>query len=221
MKKGWKQRWKNVLFQHFEIKDITTLKKYLPKGSSFDSFDAKYYLGLVSMNMSDVRHQSTGEFIWFKEYNELNVRTYIVHDGKPGVLFMSLDVNSLISLFGARVLYGLPYRLSSYKNEKNRVTSFRNSKLQFQTHYSLTSQAKFYEKDTFAYWATERYFFLNRHLGATFKGVISHKQWKLSSAVATNSNLDVLKEYTVHEKHSETFFCEELNVETSSLSRIK
>jgi uncharacterized protein len=31
MEKGWKQSWKNLLFQHFEIGDISTLEKYLPK----------------------------------------------------------------------------------------------------------------------------------------------------------------------------------------------
>lgn len=94
------------------------------------------------MNMTDVKHKSTGNFIWFKNYNELNVRTYILHEGKPGVLFLSLDVDSFISFFGARLFYGLPYRLSSYKTEKNSVKSFRNSKLQFETKYEILSKKK-------------------------------------------------------------------------------
>ena len=103
MEKGWKQSWKNLLFQHFEIKNIKTLEKYLPKNCTFDSFDGKYYIGLVFMNMTDVKHKSTGNFTWFKNYNELNIRTYILHDNKPGVLFLCLDVDSLISIFGARI----------------------------------------------------------------------------------------------------------------------
>ena len=172
MEKGWKQSWKNLLFQHFEIGNIKTLEKHLPKNCTFDNFDGKYYIGLVFMNMTDVKHKSTGDFIWFKNYNELNVRTYIIHDNKPGVLFLSLDVDSLISIFGARVFYGLPYRSSKYKNEQKNISSFRNSELQFQTEYKITSEVKNYEKGSFSYWATERYFFANKYMGISFKGEI-------------------------------------------------
>jgi uncharacterized protein YqjF (DUF2071 family) len=220
MEKGWKQTWKNLLFQHFEINDISTLEKYLPKACTFDSFDGKYYLGLVAMNMTNVRHKATGDIVWFKNYNELNVRTYILHDGKPGVLFLSLDVDSLISIFGARVFYGLPYRLSTYKNSENQVSSFRNSKLQFQTQYKITSEPKIYEENTFGYWATERYFFANKYLGVSFKGEISHKPWELCTASVVNSNLSVLDKYDIKEQYSDILFCKQIDVQTNKLSRI-
>ena len=220
MEKGWKQTWKNLLFQHFEIEDINIFEKYLPKDCRFESFNGKYYFGLVSMNMTNVKHKTTGDFVWFKNYNELNVRTYILHDNKPGVLFLSLDVDSLISFFGARVLYGLPYRLSKYSKEQNKVVSFRNSKLQFQTRYKITSEAKHYPIDSFAYWATERYFFANKYLGISFKGEISHKPWQLSTASVSNTNLSVLDKYNIKTQNQDVFFCKQLDVQTNKLSRI-
>lgn len=220
MEKGWNQSWKNLLFQHFEIENINEFQKYLPKDCTFDSFNGKYYLGLVSMNMTNVRHKSTGDFVWFKDYNELNVRTYILHNNKPGVLFLSLDVDSFISFFGARVFYGLPYRLSKYKNKQNKISSFRNSKLQFQTEYKITSEAKISSKDSFAYWATERYFFANKYLGISFKGEISHKPWELCFASVENFNLSVLDSYDVKSQHPDILFCKQLDVQTNKLSRI-
>ncbi len=220
MEKGWNQLWKNLLFQHFEIEDINTLKKYLPKNCTFDSFNGKYYLGLVSMNMTDVKHKSTGDFVWFKNYNELNVRTYIIHNGKPGVLFLSLDVNSFISFFGARILYGLPYRMSKYEVIDNKVSSFRNSKLQFQSEYKITSYKKVYEKESFAYWSTQRYFFANKYLGISFKGEITHKPWELCTAKVNNSNLEVLNEFNIKTQHPDILFCKEIQVQTNKLERI-
>ncbi len=221
MEKGWKQTWKNLLFQHFEIEDINILQKYLPKNCTFDSFDGKYYLGLVAMNMTNVKHKATGDIVWFKDYNELNVRTYIIHDNRPGVLFLSLDVDSLVSIFGARVFYGLPYRLSKYENKKDQVSSFKNSKVQFQTQYKITSESKVYDKETFAFWATQRYFFANKYLGVSFKGEISHKPWELCTASVENSNLSVLEKYNLKVQHPDILFCKQLDVQTNQLSRIK
>jgi len=220
MEKGWKQTWKNLLFQHFEIEDINILQKYLPKNCTFDSFEGKYYLGLVSMNMTNVKHKATGNITWFKHYNELNVRTYIIHDNRPGVLFLSLDVNSLVSIFGARVFYGLPYRFSKYENKKNQVTSFRNSEVQFQTQYKITSESKVYDKETFAFWATQRYFFANKYLGISFKGEISHKPWELCTASVENSNISVLDIYNLKTQHSDILFCKHIDVQTNKLTRI-
>lgn len=220
MEKGWKQTWKNLLFQHFEIEDINVLQKYLPKNCTFDSFDGKYYLGLVSMNMTNVKHKSTGDIVWFKNYNELNVRTYIRYDNRPGVLFLSLDVDSLISIFGARVFYGLPYRWSKYLNKENRVASFKNAKIQFQTQYTITSNEKVYEEETFAFWATQRYFFANKYLGVSFKGEISHEPWQLCTATVQNANLSVLDRYNIKAQHPDILFCKQIDVQTNKLSRI-
>ena len=40
---------------------------------------------------------------------EINVRTYVIRDGRPGVWFFSLDVNRLLPAFTARLTYRLPY----------------------------------------------------------------------------------------------------------------
>lgn len=220
MTKGWKQTWRNLLFQHFEIEDMTALAKNLPKNCTFDSFEGKYYLGLVSMSMTNVRHKATGNIRWFKHYHELNVRTYITHNDRPGVLFLSLDVDSLISILGARILYGLPYRVSHYESKANEVTSWRKGKIQFQTQYQVTSEPKVYDENSFAFWSTQRYFFANNYLGISFKGEIFHKPWKLSRASVQNMNLSVLDAYEALRQHPDIFFCREIEVETNSLSRI-
>ena len=220
MKKGWKQTWKNLLFQHFEVEDRISLEKYLPKDCTLDCFDGKYYIGLVSMQMTNVRHRSTKDFRWFKKYNELNIRTYIRYKDKPGVLFLSLDVDSLISVFGARVFYGLPYRYRNYKVEKQSIITLDNKKEIFKCDYSVDNDFKIYKKDSFAFWATERYFFANKYLGFSFMGNITHKPWVLSTAKVDNQKLDVLKSYNIVSKHKDVLFCESLEVTTSKLRLI-
>ncbi len=220
MKKGWMQTWKNLLFQHFEITDREHFTKYLPRDCEFDSFDGKYYLGLVLMQMSDVRHKSMENFVWFKNYNELNVRAYITHKGKRGVLFLSLDVDSLVSMIGARVFYGLPYRAASFERVANNASVFRKSSLHFQVEYKVLTKPKRFPKDSFAFWATERYFFANTYLGVSFMGQITHEPWELSEARATNSDLSVLKPYDLGQRVPDVLFCKEIKVQTNALKRI-
>lgn len=220
MQKGWIQTWKNLLFQHFEIEDITVLNKHLPKDCEFDDFEGKHYLGLVNMNMTDVRHKSTGSFVWFKNYNELNVRTYIKHKGARGVLFLSLDVDSFISFVGARLFYGLPYRLRKFTSKPNHPLVYSGSKVHFECEYKIASEPKKFTKETFAYWATERYFFAQKYLWFSFMGAIEHKQWNLREAVANNINLEVLAPYNTVSRHTDVIYCDSIDIKTNSLRRI-
>lgn len=217
MKKGWKQKWRDLLLQHFELEDTSFLQKYLPKGCVLDGFEGKHYLGLVSMKMTDVRHKMLPDFVWFKSYHELNVRTYIVHDNKPGVLFLSLDVDSFISMLGARALYGLPYRYRSFQSESDAVECKKKDDLKFSCSYKTEQEASHRPKGSFAFWATERYFFANKYLGKSFIGTISHAPWKLANAEVKNHSLKILEEYPLGEQHPEVLFCEALHVSTSEL----
>lgn len=222
MQRGWLQKWQNLLFQHFEIKDITAFDKYLPDGCEFDDFEGKYYLGLVLMQMSDVRHKSFKNFVWFENYHELNVRTYIKHNNQRGVLFLSLDVDSLVSVLGARLLYGLPYRMRKFDQKNPQSISVLNSKeLVFQTKYEIVSEPKQYREGEFAHWATERYFFANRYLGISFKAEISHQPWQLCEAKVHNTNLELLLQYNLYDGDERVFFCHAIDVSTGSLRRIK
>jgi uncharacterized protein YqjF (DUF2071 family) len=41
---------------------------------------------------------------------ETNIRTYVSFDGKPGILFLTLDASSPVAVAGGRLLGALPYR---------------------------------------------------------------------------------------------------------------
>lgn len=220
MEKGWKQTWKNLLFQHFELQDTQFLQKLLPKDCTLDTFEGKYYIGLISMEMTNVRHRSAQKIVLFKKYNELNVRTYITHKGKPGVLFLSLDVDSLVSVVGARLFYGLPYRLCLFtKQNESLKTHF--TKDSFECNYTVHNDFKLYEKDSFAYWATERYFFASKYLGLSFMGTISHDPWRLATATVENKDLSIIKNnYKIASQNENILFCDSLEVTTSQLRLI-
>jgi uncharacterized protein YqjF (DUF2071 family) len=59
--------------------------------------------------MSNVRPRFVPGLPWLSAFPELNVRTYVTRDGKPGVWFLSLDAARLLAVRVARAKFHLPY----------------------------------------------------------------------------------------------------------------
>jgi uncharacterized protein YqjF (DUF2071 family) len=51
-------------------------------------------------------------------FPEVNVRTYVVRDGVPGVWFCSLDINRLLPTLVARGVYSLPYCFGEVRHKR-------------------------------------------------------------------------------------------------------
>jgi len=107
-----RQNWHHLLFLHWEIPP-QELQALVPAGLKIDTFDGKAYAGLVPFTMTGVRPILTPPLPWVSSFHEVNVRTYVHHDGRhPGVWFFSLDASSTIVVAAARAAYHLPYFLS-------------------------------------------------------------------------------------------------------------
>lgn len=104
-----RQDWRHILFLHWEVPP-QELQELLPAGLSLDTFDGKAYVGLVPFTVSGVRVVGTPPLPWISSFHEINVRTYVHHNGShPGVWFFSLDASSSIAVAAARAMYKLPY----------------------------------------------------------------------------------------------------------------
>src|SRR6266576_3244006 len=103
------QNWHHLLFLHWEIPPAE-LQALLPPGVHLDTFDGKAYAGLVPFTITGVRPIFTPPLPWVSEFHEVNVRTYVHHEGRdPGVWFFSLDASSVLAVAAARLTYKLPY----------------------------------------------------------------------------------------------------------------
>ncbi len=104
--------WHDLLFLHWPV-EAPEIQKLLPDGLEIDTFDGQAWIGLVPFAMSNVRPNfvpkigALGRF--YEAFPELNVRTYVVRDGVPGVWFFSLDAGSALAVLAARLWFGLPY----------------------------------------------------------------------------------------------------------------
>ena len=102
------QTWHDLLFAHWPVPEAV-LRPHIPVRLAIDTFDEQAWLGVVPFRMSGVRLRGTPAVPGLSAFPELNVRTYVLADGKPGVWFFSLDADNRIAVAIARAWFHLPY----------------------------------------------------------------------------------------------------------------
>ena len=98
----------DLLFAHWPI-DAGLLRKQVPSEFALDLFDGSAWLGIVPFHMTNVAPRGVPSLPWISEFLEVNVRTYVRVNEKPGIYFFSLDAGSRLAVQAARSLLNLPY----------------------------------------------------------------------------------------------------------------
>src|SRR5688500_16539155 len=101
-------RWHDLLFMHWSFPP-EAVRPLIPAKLQLDTFEGRCWIGVVPFHMSKVRARFLPPIPGTSAFPELNVRTYVTAQGKPGVWFFSLDAGSALAVTGARALYSLPY----------------------------------------------------------------------------------------------------------------
>lgn len=113
-----KQVWHDLLFAHWPVA-MDALRPLIPPQLEIDTFGGQAWIGIVPFRMSGVRARGTMAVPGLSRFPELNVRTYVFRDGKPGVWFFSLDAANRVAVWAARAAFHLPYFLAEMKCEEN------------------------------------------------------------------------------------------------------
>ncbi len=184
----WRQSWLDLAFIHVPV-EAEIIQSRLPEGVRVDVFDESAWLGIVPFQMSGVKRRNLPAFPFMRQFPELNLRTYVVVNDKPGVWFFSLDAASLPLVLGGRLVYGLPYYRARMKmgweNGTCRFESFRrSSSMNMRCQYEPTSEVFYSEAGTFEHWATERYclYSQKRPSASVCRAEVHHAPWPMQRA---------------------------------------
>lgn len=102
------QSWSDLLFAHWPVSpDVMRAK--LPRGLEMDLYDGQAWVAVVPFRMWNVSPRAVPPMGGVSAFPELNVRTYVRVNGRPGVWFFSLDAASLFAVVTARTVFHLPY----------------------------------------------------------------------------------------------------------------
>lgn len=218
---AWQQAWCDLLFIHFEV-EPSAIAALLPPGLNLDLHGGKAWIGIVPFRMEGVTKRGWPAPGWLCDFAEINVRTYVTHQGKPGVWFLSLDVvNPLVAGF-ARTFFHLPYLRARIGLET----------IPDGLHYTVSRGARRFEAvyaggepapaapGSFAEWATERYcLYTVDTVGQILRAEVQHPKWPLQKAkllLKTNTMSPV----ALGAQHPEVYFSRRVDVAVWPLMRV-
>jgi uncharacterized protein YqjF (DUF2071 family) len=100
--------WETLLFMHWRVA-AEALRPHIPAALAIDTFDGSAWIAVVPFRMRGTRPSFAPSIAPLSDFPELNVRTYVVQGGRPGVWFFSLDAASPLAVRIARRFFKLPY----------------------------------------------------------------------------------------------------------------
>jgi uncharacterized protein len=103
------QTWCDLLFAHWRV-PAEQLRGVMPPALPLHLYDdGSAWLGVTPFVVKGLRPRGMPPLPWISHFPELNVRTYVELDGKPGIYFFSLDAGRRAAVIAARRVYRLPY----------------------------------------------------------------------------------------------------------------
>ena len=186
--------WRQLLFANYPVRP-DVVDAHLPDALTVDTFDGDAWLSVVPFTNVDVRPSGFPASLGI-DLPELNLRTYVTCDGKPGVYFFSLDAQGVLSVLGARVFHRLPYYYAriSLRGDGNRGVRFESRRLHpgdrpvnYAATYRPSGPAFESHEDPKAAFLTERYrFYTQGSDGAIRYANVDHEPWTLYPATVTH-----------------------------------
>jgi uncharacterized protein YqjF (DUF2071 family) len=183
------QTWHDLLFAHWAV-NPSTLREKVPSAFELDLFDGDGWVGIVPFHMTNVAPRGMPSLPWVSEFPELNVRTYVRVQDRPGIYFFSLDAGSVLAVQAARTLLNLPYFSASMTVATTAGSidyESRRAAGSPEAHFAATYRPvgpPFQAIDgTVEYFLTERYCLYNLdHHGVPYRLEIHHSPWPLQHA---------------------------------------
>lgn len=226
------QKWGKLLFMHWRI-DEKLLRPLIPSQLNIDTFDGSAWIGVVPFTMWGIRASFLPPIPGTNAFHELNVRTYVHHQGIPSVWFLSLDAANKLAVWGARKFYYLPYfnaqmsldqtgntiRYSSSRRDR------RGAPAELQAAWTIgetLQRSSSSSPDSLGFFLTERYCLDVQHKGKLYRSRIHHQPWPLQRAELVSLNTSMIEAHGLPTPAGDPLlhYCEEISVEIWPLRKV-
>ena len=184
------QSWEDLLFAHWRV-DADALRRFVPGGLHIDEQDGGAWLGITPFVLTGFRLRGTLPLPMISSFPEINVRTYVTAEEKPGIWFFSLDTSSRGAVEAARRVYKLPYfhaRISAERRgDRVDYSSTRRGTARpfvFAGSYGPAGEPFTSGAGSLEHFLTERYCLYAADRSGLHRAEIHHPPWRISPADA-------------------------------------
>jgi len=225
-------QWRDLLFAHWPVAP-EALAALLPATTpplELDTFEGSAWLGIVPFRMRGIRWRGWPPLPGANAFPELNVRTCVIANGRPGVWFFSLDAANPLAVRTARVTHHLRYfdadmtvapwgagvAYGSWRTHRGGGTA------ELVARYEPAGPQFLSVEGRLEHWLTERYrLFSADPAGRLHRCEIEHAPWPLQPARAEFSRLDMTRWMGLElpEVQPHLLFARSLNVRAHRLVR--
>ena len=180
------QSWLDVLFAHYAL-PLDAVRARVPAALELDTYDGRAWVSVVAFRIDPFRTRGVP---YETQFPELNLRTYVQVDGKPGVYFFSLDASNRAAVLGARMLFRLNYYHAAISITENGMIDFTSRRLdlpraEFNARYRAAGDTLTSITGSLDHWLVERYcLYAIRGRRRVFRVDIHHLPWVLQPSEA-------------------------------------
>ncbi|PYT33628.1 MAG: hypothetical protein DMF52_15190 [Acidobacteria bacterium] len=189
------QEWHHVLFLHWPV-DAEALRPLVPEVLDIETSDGSAWITALPFAMRRLRLRGLPALPWLSSFPQLNVRTYVTLDGRPGVFLLRVAAGSRIAVTLARRLFHMPYErarlalrhegeswLFSCHPRAGRHAGAAVKSLSFAARYRPEGAAFGPAPGSLEHWLSERFCYYTVGLdGRIDRGEIDHPPWSLERA---------------------------------------
>jgi uncharacterized protein YqjF (DUF2071 family) len=185
------QVWHDLLFAHWPVA-AGGIRHLIPAPLVLDRYDGQAWIAVAPFKMTGIRLRGLPPLPGISETLELNVRTHVRLEDRPGVFFFSLDAASRVAVAVARRWFHLPYfhaemslRFAGGAMEcQSRRVQRGAPAAEFRGRYRPSGGVLHARPGCLDHWLTERYCLYAVNAHGLFRADIHHAPWPLQPAQA-------------------------------------
>ncbi len=186
---------RDLLLAHWRV-GLSELARLLPPGLPLDTFDGEAWLGIIPFRLTNLRLRGLPPVPGLA-FRQLDIRTYVTLDGKPGSWLFSVDASNPLLVEAAKRMHRLPaYRAHISAETDGDVHVYTSTSrggsysaerdgLSFGARYRPVGDPFTAEPGSLEHFLTERYCIYTADGGRLYRAELHHPRWRLQRAEAT------------------------------------